>query len=61
MSVHAADQAAAEYVTTTAVSVWSNIVAAARDVAGYTEDHFVMILAGLFLLFMAWRLLKPGR
>lgn len=61
MTVPAADQAAAEYISTTAVSVWSSIVAAGSDVAGFAQKHYVLILAGLFLLLMAWRLLAPRR
>jgi hypothetical protein len=61
LTASAANQAAAEYISTTAVSVWSSIVAAGRDVAGFAQEHFIWILGGLFLLWMAWRLLAPRR
>jgi len=61
LTAPAASQAAAEYISTPALSVWSNLVAAGRDVAGFAQDHLVWIVAGLFLLLVARRLLVPRR
>ena len=54
-----AAQAAAEYLATTAASVWSHIVAATRDVVGFAEDHLVFILIGALVLLIAWRVFAP--
>ena len=54
-------QAAAEYLATTAASVWSHIVAATRDVIGFADEHLALILLGLFVLWIAWRVFAPRR
>ena len=59
MMANLPDQAAAEYVSTTAVSLWSTLVAGARDAASFAEDNIILILSILLLVLVAWRLLAP--
>ena len=59
MMANVPDQAAAEYVGTTAVSFWSTLVAGARDAASFAEDNLILILGLFFLVLVVWRLLAP--